>query len=135
MLSESRPGLEGYRYRGPFVDHCHLESDTSPKHVQRDPLLRPYHSEPCPCKQGLRTEYTVCASRDDRHPRLTRILSPVRYALNYKKLPYKTVWLEAHEIEPVAKKVGAKPTKVKPNGCASFLYLYDPVGQKDEITL
>ena len=36
--------------------------------------------------------------------------------LNYKGLPYKTVWLQLHEIEPVAKKVGAKATKVKPNG-------------------
>ena len=45
-----------------------------------------------------------------------RTTSPVRYALNYKKLPYKTVWLEFHEIEPVAKKVGAKATKLKPNG-------------------
>jgi len=41
---------------------------------------------------------------------------PVRYALNYKKLPYKTVWIEYHEIEPVAKKLGAKATKTKPNG-------------------
>ena len=42
--------------------------------------------------------------------------SPVRYALNYKSLPYKTVWIEYHEIEPVAKKLGAKPTKRKANG-------------------
>ena len=42
--------------------------------------------------------------------------SPVRYALNYKNLPYKTVWIEYHEIEPVAKKLGAKGTKLKPNG-------------------
>ena len=41
---------------------------------------------------------------------------PVRYALNYKKLAYKTVWIEIHEIESVAKKVGAKATKIKPNG-------------------
>ena len=44
------------------------------------------------------------------------ISSPVRYALNYKKLAYKTVWIEYHEIEPVAKKVGAKATRHKPNG-------------------
>ena len=35
-------------------------------------------------------------------------LSHVRYALNYKKLPYKTVWIKPHEIEPVAKGLGAK---------------------------
>ena len=40
----------------------------------------------------------------------------MRYALNYKGLPYKTVWVELHEVEPVAKKVGAKATLVKPNG-------------------
>jgi len=43
-------------------------------------------------------------------------LSHVRYVLNYKKLPYKTVWVEFHEIESAAKKAGAKPTRVKPNG-------------------
>ena len=48
------------------------------------------------------------------NPHLIR--SPVRYALNYKKLPYKTAWVEYHEIEPVAKKLGAKATRLKPNG-------------------
>ena len=47
--------------------------------------------------------------------------SPVRYALNYKKLPYKTVWIEFHEIEPTAKKVGAKATKIGPNGWGLLL--------------
>jgi len=51
-------------------------------------------------------------------------LSPVRYALNYKRLPYKTVWVEFHEIEPVAKKVGAKPTRLKPNGWVLSLTLF-----------
>jgi len=53
--------------------------------------------------------------RNSWRPRLT-LLSPVRYAFNYKELPYKTVWIEFHEIEPVARKLGAKPTKIKPNG-------------------
>ena len=48
-------------------------------------------------------------------------LSPVRYTLNYKKLPYKTVWIEYGEFESVAKKAGAKATKVKPNGWARFV--------------
>ena len=56
------------------------------------------------------------------------ILSPVRYALNYKKLPYKTVWVEYLEIEPVARKVGAGPTKVKPNGWARFIDSSDRTG-------
>jgi len=41
---------------------------------------------------------------------------PVRYALNYKRLPYKTIWLEIYEIEPTAKKIGAKATKTRSNG-------------------
>jgi len=45
-----------------------------------------------------------------------RTLSTVRYALNYKKLAYKTVWVQFHEIEDFAKKVGAQPTRTKPNG-------------------
>jgi len=43
-------------------------------------------------------------------------LSSIRYVLNYKKLPYRTVWLEYHQVDPVAKKVGAKATKTRPNG-------------------
>ena len=58
------------------------------------------------------------------------ILSPVRYALNYKKLPYKTVWIEFHEIGPVAKKVGAKPTRIKPNGWARFIDLIQSSAMK-----
>ena len=64
---------------------------------------------------------------NSRHTQLSTdamILSPVRYALNYKKLPYKTVWVEFHEIEPVAKKVGAKPTRIKPNGWVLLLTLF-----------
>ena len=65
-----------------------------------------------------------CASRrlSLDHPKLTTnttgivYISPVRYALNYKKLPYKTVWIVIQEIEPIAKKLGAKATKMKPNG-------------------
>jgi hypothetical protein len=52
--------------------------------------------------------------------------SPVRYALNYKRLPYKTIWIECHQIEPVAKKVGAKATGIKPNGWVHFIVLSDP---------
>ena len=29
---------------------------------------------------------------------------------------YKTVWVEYHEIESVAKKLGANATRLKPNG-------------------
>jgi len=41
---------------------------------------------------------------------------PLSYAPNCEGLSYKTVWLGLREIEPVAKKLGAKPTKTEPNG-------------------
>ncbi|KAF8206893.1 hypothetical protein K438DRAFT_2013918, partial [Mycena galopus ATCC 62051] len=40
----------------------------------------------------------------------------VRYALNFKGLPYKTVWLEYPEIEARCKEIGAAPTRNKPDG-------------------
>lgn len=43
------------------------------------------------------------------HQNLTH--SP-RLALNIKGLPYKTVWVEYPDIEPLCKKIGAKPTEV-----------------------
>ncbi|KAF7354189.1 Glutathione S-transferase-like protein ustS [Mycena venus] len=39
-----------------------------------------------------------------------------RLALNYKGIPYNTVWLEYPEIEPLSKKLGALPTRNKPDG-------------------
>ncbi|KAF8527802.1 hypothetical protein JB92DRAFT_2865298 [Gautieria morchelliformis] len=39
-----------------------------------------------------------------------------RYALNYKGVPYKTVWLEYPEIEPTMRSIGAAPTRKKPDG-------------------
>jgi hypothetical protein len=48
-----------------------------------------------------------------------------RYALNFKGIPHKTVFLEYLEIEPLCKKIGAKPT-----GESSTQYtlpvIYDP---------
>jgi len=52
-----------------------------------------------------------------------------RYALNYKGVPYKTIWLEYPEIEPLCKKIGAKPTEMKPDGVSPFYTL--PVIQDD----
>lgn len=46
--------------------------------------------------------------------------SSSRYCLNYKGLPYKTVWLEYPDIEPTMKKIGALPTGKRPDG--SILY-------------
>ncbi|KAF8205923.1 hypothetical protein K438DRAFT_1715096 [Mycena galopus ATCC 62051] len=39
-----------------------------------------------------------------------------RYALNFKGLPYKTVWVEYPDIEARCKEIGAAPTRNKPDG-------------------
>ncbi|KIK62816.1 hypothetical protein GYMLUDRAFT_223387 [Collybiopsis luxurians FD-317 M1] len=43
-----------------------------------------------------------------------------RYSLNYKGLPYKTVWLEYPDIESTMKKIGALPTTVKHDGSPMY---------------
>ncbi|KIK62806.1 hypothetical protein GYMLUDRAFT_260044 [Collybiopsis luxurians FD-317 M1] len=43
-----------------------------------------------------------------------------RYSLNFKGLPYKTVWLEYADVEPTMKKIGAPPTTVKPDGSPRY---------------
>ncbi|KAJ7616184.1 hypothetical protein DFH06DRAFT_1107936 [Mycena polygramma] len=43
-----------------------------------------------------------------------------RYALNFKGIPYKTVWLEYPEIEPLCREIGAAPTSNKPDGRPHF---------------
>ncbi|KAF8996506.1 hypothetical protein BDQ17DRAFT_1284458 [Cyathus striatus] len=50
----------------------------------------------------------------------TKAWSPVnwkiRLVLNYKKLPYKTEWIEYPDIEPFCKKQGIQPTETRPDG-------------------
>jgi len=45
-------------------------------------------------------------------------LNPVllRYVLNFKGIPYKTIWLEITDIEPAMRRIGAPPTGTKPDG-------------------
>ncbi|KAF8508653.1 hypothetical protein JB92DRAFT_2951855 [Gautieria morchelliformis] len=43
-------------------------------------------------------------------------LNSTRYALNYKGVPYNTVWLEYPKIEPTMRGIGAAPTGKKPDG-------------------
>ncbi|KAJ7818321.1 hypothetical protein B0H14DRAFT_2373211 [Mycena olivaceomarginata] len=51
----------------------------------------------------------------------TRLLNQKsRYALNFKRVPYKTVWLEYPEIEGRCKEIGAPPSGVKPDGRPHF---------------
>ncbi|KAJ7263787.1 hypothetical protein C8J57DRAFT_1718821 [Mycena rebaudengoi] len=51
-----------------------------------------------------------------------------RHSLNYKGIPYKTVWLEYEEIEPVSKRLGAAPTRNKPDGRPHYTLpmIHDP---------
>ncbi|KAL0571112.1 hypothetical protein V5O48_010844 [Marasmius crinis-equi] len=52
----------------------------------------------------------------------------IRYALNYKKVPYHTIWVEYPEIAPACKKIGAPPTGKKPDGSPAYTvpFIYDP---------
>ncbi|KAJ7605039.1 hypothetical protein DFH06DRAFT_1253350 [Mycena polygramma] len=62
------------------------------------------------------------------HPRQTWSPSTAkaRYALNYKGIPHKTVFLEYEEIEPLCKKLGAKPTS-EASPKYTLPVIYDPV--------
>jgi len=41
---------------------------------------------------------------------------PNRYALNFKGIPHKTIWIEYPDIEPTMRSIGASPTSTKANG-------------------
>ncbi|KAI0647968.1 hypothetical protein C8Q79DRAFT_925005 [Trametes meyenii] len=51
-----------------------------------------------------------------------------RYSLNYKCLPYKTVWVEYLDIATVLRKIGALPTMKNPDGSPLYTLpaIYDP---------
>ncbi|KAJ7038014.1 hypothetical protein C8F04DRAFT_1091073, partial [Mycena alexandri] len=51
-----------------------------------------------------------------------------RYALNFKGLAYKTVWIEYPDIEDLCKEIGAEPTGVRKNGASyySLPVIHDP---------
>ncbi|RDB16096.1 Glutathione S-transferase-like protein ustS [Hypsizygus marmoreus] len=50
-----------------------------------------------------------------------------RYSLNFKGLPYKTVWVEYPDIAELSKKLGIAPTSEGPNGPSYTLpAIYDP---------
>ncbi|PIL27550.1 hypothetical protein GSI_10701 [Ganoderma sinense ZZ0214-1] len=40
----------------------------------------------------------------------------VRFILNYKRLPYRTVWIEFSDIETTLRRIGAQPTSYKSDG-------------------
>ncbi|KAI0675750.1 hypothetical protein C8Q78DRAFT_964604 [Trametes maxima] len=51
-----------------------------------------------------------------------------RYVLNYKRIPYHTVWTEYPDIEALCKKIGALPTGKKPDSTPLYTLpaIYDP---------
>ncbi|KAG6906656.1 hypothetical protein DXG01_012713 [Tephrocybe rancida] len=54
----------------------------------------------------------------------------IRMALNYKKIPYRTEWVEYPDIGKVGQEIGAKPTTPNPDGSGVLLWtcpmLIDP---------
>ncbi|OSC97239.1 glutathione transferase FuA class [Trametes coccinea BRFM310] len=51
-----------------------------------------------------------------------------RLCLNYKGLPYKTMWVEYPDIEAVSRSLGLSPTSTKPDGSPKYTLpaIYDP---------
>ncbi|KAG6811460.1 hypothetical protein H0H92_007283 [Tricholoma furcatifolium] len=51
-----------------------------------------------------------------------------RYSLNFKGIPYKTVWVEYPDIETLAKKLGVPPTSKRPDGTPLYTIpmIHDP---------
>lgn len=52
--------------------------------------------------------------------RLSRAKQHIRYSLNYKNIPFETVWIEYPDIADFCKKVGAAPTATRRD--SSLLY-------------
>ncbi|RDB17589.1 Glutathione S-transferase-like protein ustS [Hypsizygus marmoreus] len=46
----------------------------------------------------------------------------IRMALNYKRLPYQTQWVEYPDIGKVGQEIGAKPTTPNPDGSGTLLW-------------
>jgi hypothetical protein len=44
------------------------------------------------------------------------VVTRIRLALNYKKVPYTTVWVENADIQTAMKEIGATPTAKRPTG-------------------
>jgi len=66
---------------------------------------------------------------------LSPFVGKTRLLLNYKKIPFKTVWITFPEIEPTCKSVGAPPTRKKQDGSPHytipFITVTPPEGSED----
>ncbi|KAK7058530.1 hypothetical protein VNI00_002166 [Paramarasmius palmivorus] len=51
-----------------------------------------------------------------------------RFTLNYKGLPYRTIWVEYPDVEATCKKLGVAPTSIKPDGSPFYTLpmIHDP---------
>jgi glutathione S-transferase len=51
-----------------------------------------------------------------------------RYTLGYKKIPFRTIWVQYPDIAPLCKKIGAAPTSVNPDGSPLYTLpvIHDP---------
>ena len=59
----------------------------------------------------LLQSHTSALSADPHNP-----LSHPRFILNYKRLPYRTVWIEFSDIETTLRSIGAQPTSYRSDG-------------------
>lgn len=77
-----------------------------------------WHGLLTPSNPGTRCNFTT----------IYRYLTPIRLALNYKNLKYKTEWIEYPDIEAHCKKIGAPPTDKKADGRDHYTLpvIYDP---------
>ncbi|KAJ3510854.1 hypothetical protein NLJ89_g4436 [Agrocybe chaxingu] len=73
------------------------------------------------------TLYDLAATTLPKDP-LSPNTRKARYCLNYKRIPYKTQWVEYADIEPLFKTLGIAPTSKKPDGSALYTVpaIYDP---------
>ena len=56
------------------------------------------------------------------------IIIIIRTVFNYKRIPYRTKWVEVPDIEPLSKKLGINPTGQKKDGSPYYTLpaIYDP---------
>ncbi|KAF9266689.1 hypothetical protein L218DRAFT_744351 [Marasmius fiardii PR-910] len=73
------------------------------------------------------TLYDVGPSASEEHPSLSPFVRRTRYALNYKKIPYKVSWVDFFTMEKTAKQIGAPPTGVRADGTSKYTvpFIYD----------
>lgn len=56
----------------------------------------------------------------------------IRFILNYKRLPYRTHWIEASDVEDVLRRLNVPPTSYRSDGRPVYTLpvIYDPRGRK-----